>query len=120
MSSVNDSAVGANQTASAANETSAIVEEVRQTSHLANLKAKQVSESAQKTATITAAGRKATEEIIEGMNRIREQVDLIADAMVRLSEKSQSISGIIASVDESGQAIQLARCERFDRSCSSR
>jgi methyl-accepting chemotaxis protein len=66
LNSVNDSAVGANQTANAANETSAIVEEVRQTSQLANQKARLVSESAQKTAQITAAGRKATEDIIAG------------------------------------------------------
>ncbi len=78
------------------------MEEVRQTSHVASQKAKQVSDSANKTAQITAAGRKATEDIIEGMNRIREQVDLIAEAMVRLSEKSQSISGIIATVDDLG------------------
>jgi methyl-accepting chemotaxis protein len=105
--SVNQSAVGANETATAANETSAIVEEVRQTSHVASQKAKQVSDSAQKTAQITAAGRKATEDIIEGMNRIREQVDLIAEAMVRLSEKSQSISGIIATVDDLAKQSNL-------------
>jgi methyl-accepting chemotaxis protein len=107
LHSVNDSAVGANQTATAANTTSAIVEEVRQTSHVANEKAKQVAASAQRTAQITAAGRKATENIIEGMNKIREQVDLIADAMVRLSEKSQSISSIISSVDDMAKQSNL-------------
>jgi len=105
--SVNESAVGATETATAANQTSAIVEQVRQTSHVASQKAKQVSDSAQKTAQITAAGRKATEDIIEGMNRIREQVDLIAEAMVRLSEKSQSISGIIATVDDLAKQSNL-------------
>lgn len=105
--SVNQSAIGANETATAANETSAIVEQVRQTSQLASQKAKQVSDSAQKTAQITAAGRRATEDIIEGMNRIREQVDLIAEAMVRLSEKSQSISGIIATVDDLAKQSNL-------------
>ncbi len=105
--SVNQSAAGASETATAANETSSIVEEVRQTSHVASQKARQVSDSAQKTAQITAAGRKATEDIIEGMNKIREQVDLIAEAMVRLSEKSQSISGIIATVDDLAKQSNL-------------
>ncbi len=105
--SVKESAAGATQTATAATQTTAIVEEVRQTSHVASQKAKQVSEGAQKTAQITAVGRKATEEIIEGMNRIREQVDLIAEAMVRLSEKSQSISSIISTVDDLAKQSNL-------------
>ena len=105
--SVKESAAGATQTATAATQTTAIVEEVRQTSHVASQKAKQVSEGAQKTAQITAVGRKATEDIIEGMNRIREQVDLIAEAMVRLSEKSQSISSIIATVDDLAKQSNL-------------
>jgi methyl-accepting chemotaxis protein len=105
--SVKESAAGATQTATAATQTTAIVEEVRQTSHVASQKAKQVSEGAQKTAQITAVGRKATEDIIEGMNRIREQVDLIAESMVRLSEKSQSISSIIATVDDLAKQSNL-------------
>lgn len=107
MASVSDSASGATQTATAVTETTTTVEEVRQTSHIANQKAKNVAESAQKSAQISNAGRKSTEETIQGMKRIREQMDLIADSMVRLSEKSQSIVEIIATVDDLAQQSNL-------------
>jgi methyl-accepting chemotaxis protein len=107
MASVSDSASGATETATAVTETTTTVEEVRQTSHVANQKAKNVAESAQKSAQISTMGRKSTEETILGMKRIREQMDLIADSMVRLSEKSQSIVEIIATVDDLAQQSNL-------------
>lgn len=107
LDAVNDSAESASQTAVAATETSTIVEEVRQTAHVCSEKAQQVSESAQTTAKISAMGRKAMEDIIEGMSRIREQVDLIAESMLALGEKSQSISGIIATVDDLSRQSHL-------------
>ncbi len=107
MASVSDSASGATETATAVTETTTTVEEVRQTSHVANQKAKNVAESAQKSAQISSMGRKSTEETIQGMKRIREQMDLIADSMVRLSEKSQSIVEIIATVDDLAQQSNL-------------
>ncbi|MBS1954078.1 MAG: HAMP domain-containing protein [Cyanobacteria bacterium SZAS-4] len=107
MASVADSAAGATETATAVTETTTTVEEVRQTSHIANQKAKNVAESAQKSAQISTMGRKSTEETIQGMKRIREQMDLIADSMVRLSEKSQSIVEIIATVDDLAQQSNL-------------
>jgi len=107
MASVAESATGATQTATAVTQTTTTVEEVRQTSHVANQKAKNVAESAQKSAQISTMGRKSTEETIQGMKRIREQMDLIADSMVRLSEKSQSIVEIIATVDDLAQQSNL-------------
>jgi methyl-accepting chemotaxis protein len=107
MASVSDSASGATETATAVTETTTTVEQVRQTSHIANQKAKNVAESAQKSAQISTMGRKSTEETILGMKRIREQMDLIADSMVRLSEKSQSIVEIIATVDDLAQQSNL-------------
>jgi methyl-accepting chemotaxis protein len=51
-------------------------------------------------AKVSQNGQKAVEETVKGMNRIREQMDSIAQTVVRLSEHSQSIGGIIASVTE--------------------
>jgi methyl-accepting chemotaxis protein len=107
LAAVNESAAGATQTATAATQTTTIVEEVRQTSHVANEKARQVSESAQRTAQMTTIGRQATQGLIDGMKRIREQVDLIAESMVRLGEKTQSISGIITTVDDLAKQSNL-------------
>src|SRR5712691_4558821 len=93
-------AAGASQTATAVTETTSTVEEVKQTAQVSSQKAKSVSESAQKAVQISENGKKATEEASEGMNRIRQQMESIAESMVRLSEQTQAIGQIIATVDD--------------------
>ena len=93
-------ASGAAETAAAVSETTATVEEVKQTAQLASQKAKYVAESAQKAASVSRAGRKSVEDAIQGMNRIQEQTEVIAESIVRLSEQSQAIGEIIATVGD--------------------
>lgn len=91
---------GASETASAVTETTATVEEVKQTAQLTSQKARYVSDSAQKAAQVSRAGRNSVEESIAGMHRIQEQMESIADSIVRLSEQSQAIGEIIATVND--------------------
>lgn len=100
VASASQLAASASESAAAVSETTTTVEEVRQTAHVASQKAKQVSESAQKTAQITQTGRKSTEDVVAGINRIRQQMEAIAASMVRLSEQSQAIGQIIATVED--------------------
>ena len=93
-------ASSASETAAAVGQTTATVEEVKQTAQLSSQKAGHVSESAQKAAQISHGGKKAVTESIEGMNHIREQVVSIAEGIVRLSEHSQAIGEIIATVND--------------------
>jgi methyl-accepting chemotaxis protein len=93
-------ASSANESATAVSETTTTVEEIRQTTQVASQQARSVSESAQKTAQISQSGRKSTADAAAGMNRIREQMEVIAASMVRLSEQSQTIGQIIASVED--------------------
>jgi methyl-accepting chemotaxis protein len=93
-------AAGAAQTAMAIGQTTTTVEQVRQTAIASNQKAKYVADSAQKVVETSISGKKSTEETIEGMQRIRQQVASIADSMVRLSEQTQAIGQIIATVDD--------------------
>ncbi len=93
-------AASATETATAVGETTTTVEEVRQTAQISSQKAKTVSETAQKVAVTSQTGRKATEETVEGMNRIREQMASIAESMVRLSEQSQAIGQIVTTVED--------------------
>ncbi|MDP1683002.1 MAG: methyl-accepting chemotaxis protein [Burkholderiales bacterium] len=93
-------AAGAAETAAAVSETTATIEEVKQTAQLASLKAKYVSDSAQKVAQVSQAGRKSVDDTIQGMQRIQEQMESIAESIVRLSEQSQSIGEIIATVND--------------------
>jgi PAS domain S-box-containing protein len=93
-------ATGTAETATAITETSTTVEEVQQAAKQSAQKAKNVADSAQRVVQVFQSGQKAVEETVNGMTRIREQMDSIAQTVVRLSEQSQSIGGIIASVTD--------------------
>jgi len=93
-------ASGTAETSTAISETTTTVEEVQQASKQSALKAKNVAESAQRVVVVSQNGQLAVEETMKSMNRISEQMDLIAQTVVRLSEQSQSIGGIIASVTD--------------------
>ena len=88
------------ETATSINETSTTVEEVRQSARISSDKAKNVSETAQKTAQVSQSGQKAVEDNSKVMDNIRRQMDSIAQTIIQLSEQSQSIGGIIASVTD--------------------
>ncbi len=100
-------ASGAAETASAVSETTATVEEVKQTAQVSSQKAKYVSESAQKATQVAQAGRKAVEDATQGMHRIQEQMEAIAGSIVRLSEQSQAIGEIIATVNDLAEQSNL-------------
>jgi methyl-accepting chemotaxis protein len=93
-------AASASESATAVSETTTTVEEVRQTAQLASQKSRAVSDSAQKAAQISLTGRKSTEDMAAGMQRIRQQMEAIAGSMARLSEQSQTIGQIIATVED--------------------
>jgi methyl-accepting chemotaxis protein len=88
------------ETATAVSETTTTVEEVRQTAQVSSEKAKDVSENAQQVAQISQIGEKSTEDSVAAMNHIKEQMESIADSVVTLSEQSQAIGAIIATVDD--------------------
>ncbi len=93
-------AAGATQTASAVTETAATVEQVKQTSFIASQKAKSVAESAQVTAQVSRAGEQSVSYAISRMERIREQMESIADSVIKLGEQSRAIGEIITSVND--------------------
>jgi methyl-accepting chemotaxis protein len=100
VASTTQLASSASESAAAVSETTTTVEEVRQTAQVASQKAKHVSDSAQKAAQISHSGRKSTEDVGAGMTRIRQQMEAIAASMGRLSEQSQTIGQIIATVED--------------------
>lgn len=93
-------ASGASETSTAISETTTTVEEVRQAAQLSSLKASHVSENARQVAQITQTGQQAVDITIKSMHHIQEQMDSVANTIVRLSEQSQQIGGIIASVND--------------------
>ena len=109
LTSTTQIGTGSAETAAAISETTTTVEEVRQAAQLSSQKAKNLSDSANRVALVSQKGQLAVDETIEGMNSISKQMDEIAKTVVLLSEQSQSIGGIIASVtDLAGQSNLLA------------
>ncbi len=93
-------AASSSETATAVSQTSTTISEVKQTVRLVSQKADYVSESAQNAASVSQNGRAAVIESVTRMNQIREQMESIADSIVKLSEQSQTIGAIIASVND--------------------
>ncbi len=100
LGAITQAAAGTAEMAASINETTTTVESMRLASQLAAQKAQYVSDSAQRALQVSQNGQKAVEETATVMDRIREQMETIAQTVVRLSEQSQSIGGIIASVTD--------------------
>jgi methyl-accepting chemotaxis protein len=100
-------ASAATETATAVTETTTTVEEVKQTAQLATQKAKYVSESAQRAAQVSESGKKSATDSIEAMKQIREQMESIAESIVRLSEQGQAIGEIMLTVNDLAEQSNL-------------
>lgn len=97
------------ETAAAVNETGTTIEEIKVTAQQVNQKSAFVSERARENANLTESGRTNVAETINGMSKIRQQVDFIASSIVKLSEQSMAIGEIITSVNDlAGQSNLLA------------
>lgn len=95
------------QALSTVSETTATAEEVRQVAEQTSSKAKSVSDDAKSVVQVSRQGQEATDATIQGMVRIREQMDSIAECMVQLSNQSKLIGEIIATVDDLAQQSNL-------------
>lgn len=93
-------AASAQETLTSVSETTVTMEEVKQTSRIASQKATMVSEVSNNAVQISDSGRKSAEEFFAIMGKIREQMDFIANSIVKLSEQSQAIGLIIAAVND--------------------
>jgi methyl-accepting chemotaxis protein len=109
LTSTTQIGTGSAETASAISETTTTVEEVRQAAVLSSEKAKNLSDTASRVVQVSLDGRKAVDETFEEMTKISKQMDEIAQTVILLSEQSQAIGGIIASVtDLASQSNLLA------------
>jgi methyl-accepting chemotaxis protein len=100
-------ASGAAETATAVAETTSTVEEVKKTAELASDKARYVSETAQQAAQVSQGGKQAVERSVEGIGRVRQQMEALAGSIVKLSEQSQAIGEIIATVNDLAEQSNL-------------
>ncbi|MDP1992662.1 MAG: CHASE3 domain-containing protein [Syntrophales bacterium] len=84
----------------AVSETTSTLQEVRQTAEQAAERARQVLEVAQESTRISDEGIVSVQSTLDGMNKIKEQVGTIAETILRLSEQTQQIGEIIATVND--------------------
>lgn len=95
------------ETASAVSETTVTVEEVKQTAQVSMERARDVAGSAQRTMGIARSAETTVAATVEGMKRIREQMENIARSIMSLSEQGRMIGEIISSVDDIAEQSNL-------------
>lgn len=103
----NQAATSTQETATAISEIVTTVAEVKQTATLAGSKSQEVMESAELTKQETQRGRSAVQETLTNMEQICQQMQSVADSIVRLGEQSQAIGEIVASVSDLAEQSNL-------------
>ena len=107
LATTTEQASGATESLAAVTQTAATVDEVVQTAEQSTERARSVATSAQRAADIGRQGRDAIETTVLGINDVREQVGLMQDRMVELTEQAQAISEIIATVSDLAEQTNL-------------
>jgi methyl-accepting chemotaxis protein len=107
LASTKEQAASAKEQAAAVQETTTTMEEINRTGMQINEKARQVSVSAEATASVSASGLSAMTDMTRSMDAIREQAEAVADNIVTLSERTQAIGDIIATVNDIAEQSNL-------------
>jgi methyl-accepting chemotaxis protein len=91
----------------AVTQTIATVDEVRVTVQQTADRAQSVADSSRQSVDISRTGQSAVVNTVEGMQMIRQRVELIAETILMLSERTQQIGEIIATVNEIADQSKL-------------
>ncbi|ACL02643.1 Methyl-accepting chemotaxis sensory transducer [Desulfatibacillum aliphaticivorans] len=93
-------ASSATEMGSSVSEISTTGEEVKETMRVSSEKAESVAQSAEDTEKVSQSGLSATAYNLDGMVRIKDEMQYIAESIVKLSEQTQNIAEIIDAVNE--------------------
>ncbi len=88
------------KTSSALTETTTTVEEVKQAARVSSEKAKAVAKNSVLAVEVSASGKKATEDTVERMNSIKQQMESIGATVTKLSERGEAIGEMIETVQD--------------------
>jgi methyl-accepting chemotaxis protein len=91
----------------AVTQTMTTVEEVRTTVKQTAERAQSVADASRQSVNVSRAGEVAIVDTIEGMKNIRQRVESIAETILMLSERTQQIGEIIATVNEIADQSKL-------------
>jgi PAS domain S-box-containing protein len=107
LASTSDQAAGAQEQAAAVSQTVATVDQVAQTSAQGAQRAKGVGEAVQNALDVGQNGRRAIEDSIAALDRLKEQVESTAQNILMLAEQAQAIGEIIATVNDIAEQTNL-------------
>ncbi len=100
---------GATQQSAAISQATTTIDQVRLITQQTSQRAGEVAEMARRTAAVSQSGQQAVSDTIAGMGAVKHKVEMIAHNILDLSEQSQSIGQIIATVGEiAAQSNMLA------------
>ena len=107
--SVTQVVTASTETATAVTHTVTTIAEVKQTAAAATGRSRAIAEASQQTVQVSRNGETAVENALGGMQRLQEQMELIVQSVVSLSEQNQTIGTIITTVtDVADQSNLLA------------
>ena len=100
MSATAQQATSASEQSAAISQTTTTIDEVKTIVEQSFTKAQAVATQAQRTRDISQTGQQAVMETVGGMSQIKEKVEGIAENILALSEQTQQIGEIIATVND--------------------
>jgi methyl-accepting chemotaxis protein len=98
---------GATETAASVTEAATTVEQVKQTSQMSNQRATDVAKIAERAVQVSQTGEESVQEAIEGMTLVRDQMQSIAESVLKLGDQSRAIGEIITAVSELAEQSNL-------------
>ncbi len=109
LAATTQQAAGASEQSAAIAQTTTTVDEVKAISEQASLRVQEVANASQRTVETARTGQQSLQETIESMGLIKERVEGIAENILALSDQTQQIGDIIATVNEiASQSNMLA------------
>ncbi len=109
LAATTQQASGASEQSAAISQTTTTVEEVKTISEQASQRALEVANASRRTVEVARTGQKAVQDTIESMSQIKERVEGISENLLALSDQTQQIGEIIATVNEiASQSNMLA------------
>jgi len=109
LAAMTQQVAGADEQSAAISQTTTTVDEVKAIAGQSVVRAQEVADASQHTVEVSQAGYRAVQETIESMGQIKGRVEGIAENILALSEQTQQIGEIIATVNElASQSNMLA------------
>ncbi len=96
----NQQAAGASEQSAAISQTTTTVGELKTIAEQATARAQEVVSASQRTVEVSRTGERAVQDTIEGMYEIKQLVESIAENILALSNRTQQVGEIIATVND--------------------